>query len=211
MLLNSRPASMRRSSGVVYGNCPTDDIENGNLVQRPKLGGGMRVGFAAAIAGIAASASVVPYATVIGGSVAVIGGGGAMYTAHTITKSISNIETIAQEASNNIQSFAQSDTIKHSGHFVQYLGPTLESGMHLAQQMEKSKLVERLGEFNYAKLSSLLGKVADSDIQRLINVIGDVVEKMDRLRIHNDVSITTENPVEFFRGNRSNANREAIP
>jgi hypothetical protein len=181
---------VRRSGGVVYGEVATNDVEEGSLMQRPKQLIRPKIGVA--LAGIIASATVVPYASIATVGSVVVGGAGAVYTAHSITTSISNVEKIAVKASDSFQTLAQSDAVKGSTDLVQYIGPTLQSGLHIAKQMETSELLIRLGEFDFGKLSNLLGKIGDSDIQKLINAIGEIVEKVDRLRIHNDVSITTE-------------------
>ena len=135
--------------------------------------------------GSAISPAAIPY------TLGTVAAGTTIYSVTSITQSIANVERAVLNAESQIATVSQSAVIQNSGDYAAYIGPGLQSGVRIAQQIEHSDVFQQVAKLDFQKISHLLEKIGDSDVDQFINVIGNLIQKLDKIRIHNDVSITT--------------------
>ena len=110
---------------------------------------------------------------------------------NSITKDISAIERTINQASVSIDSVTSSPVVSRSGEYAGYIAPGLQSTVALLKQIENSKVVERVAGMDFAQISRLMEKLSDSDLDKFIHSLGHLIDSLDRIKIHNDVSIST--------------------
>ena len=162
----TRAAKKKRGTNGFYTSIIAAAMAVGNIASTtlPAVG---------ALAAVAAGTAVVGMVQDVAGSV------------KTMEQTVMNLGAVTEGA-------VATATMSGDGtNYLEFVGPGIKSTTQVLQQIENSELFTHLGQMDTRELNRILAKVAAADIGALIDGMTLLIAKLDRLKIHNDVSITT--------------------